>query len=93
MRIVAAKPLADFRVHLRFDNGRDGVVDLSDFAGRGVFAAWNEPGAFEQLAVTAEGALQWPGEIDLCPDALYLKMSGERPEELFPNLQPRMSHA
>ena len=24
-----------------------------------------------------------PGEIDLCPDALYLTLTGKRPEEVF----------
>jgi hypothetical protein len=93
MKIVAAKPLTAFRVELQFDNGESGVVDLSSFAGRGVFAAWEDSGVFQQVAVSAEGALEWPGEIDMCPDALYLRMTGQRPEDVFPNLQGRMSHA
>ena len=35
----------------------------------------------------------WPGEIDFCPDALYLRMTGQRPEQLFPVLGDRLSHA
>ena len=93
MKIVTAKALPGFRLELHFDNGESGVVDLSEFAGRGVFAAWEKPGAFEQVAVTNEGALEWPGEIDMCPDALYLRMTGKRPEEIFPALRDRLSHA
>jgi hypothetical protein len=52
-------------------------VDLSDFAGRGVFAAWLRDGAFEQLSIGPGGALQWPGDLDLCPDALYLRLTGK----------------
>jgi hypothetical protein len=93
MNIIQAKPLPDYRLELRFDNGESGVVDLSEFVGRGVCAAWAQPGVFEQVTVTGEGAVEWPGEIDFCPDALYLRMTGKKPEDLFPTLRNRLSHA
>ncbi|HEX6963078.1 MAG TPA: DUF2442 domain-containing protein [Lacipirellula sp.] len=88
MRITTAKPLRNYHVELTFDSGETGVVDLSSLAGRGVFAVWNQSGLFEQVSVTDVGALQWPGEIDLCPDALYLQMTGKKPEDIFPALKP-----
>jgi hypothetical protein len=93
MRIATAKALPGFHLQLHYDNGESGVVDLSSYVGRGVFVAWDLPGAFEQVAVTPEGAVEWPGEIDLCPDALYLRMSGKKAEEVFPLLSNRVSHA
>ncbi len=93
MEIIEAKSLPGYRLELRFDNGESGVVDLSEFVGRGVFAAWEQPGVFEQVRVTAEGAVEWPGELDMCPDALYLRMTGKKPEDLFPSLRNRLSHA
>ena len=93
MEITEAKALPGYRLELRFDNGQHGVVELSEFVGRGVFLAWETPGVFEQVAVTSEGAVQWPGEIDMCPDALYLRMTGKKPEDLFPSLRNRLSHA
>ena len=93
MEITEAKALSDYRLELRFDNGECGVVDLSEFVGRGVFSSWETPGVFEQVAVTTEGAVEWPGEIDMCPDALYLRMTGKKPEDLFPSLHNRLSHA
>ncbi len=93
MRIVNVTPLAAFHLRLSFDNGESGTVDLSALRGRGVFAAWDEPGLFEKVAVTSFGAVEWPGELDLCPDALYLQMSGKKPEDIFPSLKNRLSHA
>jgi hypothetical protein len=87
MKITHAKALPGYRLELHFDNDESGVVDLTEFVGRGVFAAWEVPGVFEQVGVTGEGAVEWPGEIDMCPDMLYLRMTGKRPEELFPSLQ------
>lgn len=93
MKIISAKPLPTFQLELRYDNAESGVVDLSPLVGRGVFTAWEQPGVFEQVRVTQDGAVEWPGELDLCPDALYLQMTGKKAEEVFPTLQSRLSHA
>src|SRR3990172_4041818 len=86
-RHIDPKVLTGYRLELTFDNGQSGVVDLSSLAGQGVFAAWEKPGVFEQVSFTSDGAVEWPGELDLCPDALYLRMTGKSPEEVFPALQ------
>jgi hypothetical protein len=93
MRITHAKALPGFRLELQFDNGECGVVDVSSLAGKGVFAAWNVPGVFDSVSVSSEGAIEWPGAIDLCPDALYLQMTGKLSEDIFPALRSRVSHA
>ncbi len=71
MKVTDANPLPAYRLSLRYENGESGVVDLSEFVGRGVFSAWEKPGVFEQVVVTSDGAVAWPGELDMCPDALY----------------------
>jgi hypothetical protein len=93
MKIIEAKALPAFRLAVQFDNGESGIVDLSEFADVGVFAAWQQPGVFDRVSVTAEGAVEWPGQLDMCPDALYLRMTGKRPEDIFPALGNRLSHA
>ena len=93
MKITEAKPLEKYKVFLRFDDGVSGVVDLGDIAGRGVFEAWRRDGIFEQVRITKVGALEWPGELDLCADALYLKLTSKQPEDIFPTLRKRVTHA
>ena len=93
MKITEVKPLENYRLFLQFDNGESGVVDLSDLVGRGVLEAWNKDGAFKQVHITALGALEWPGEIDLCPDALYLRLTGKYLKEIFPALRETVTHA
>lgn len=84
---MAVKPLANFRVWLRYDDGVEGEVDLSDLAGRGVFLAWNDPAVFRDVRLGSSGAIEWGPEIDLCPDAMYLRLTGKSPEDLFPILK------
>jgi hypothetical protein len=85
-RIVEAKPMADYRVWVRFEDGVEGIADLSRHAGRGVFKLWAQPGAFAQVRIGPNGELVWGDQIDFCPDALYLEITGRKPEELFPKV-------
>jgi len=84
---VAVKALADYQVWLRYDDGAEGTVDLSDLAGRGVFKAWGDPAFFRAVRLGSHGAIEWDLEIDLCPDALYMRLTGKSPEEVFPALR------
>jgi hypothetical protein len=86
-KAVQASPLEDFRLWLNFADGVEGEVDLSDLAGRGVFKAWSNRDVFRAVQVDESGALAWPGEIDLCPDSLYLRLTGKAAEDIFPTLK------
>jgi len=71
------QPLPDRRIRVRFSDGKEGVVDLSHLAGRGVFRAWDKPGFFERVFISPEsGTVTWPGELDLDPDVLYAQATG-----------------
>lgn len=81
------KPLDGYRIWLRYADGVEGEIDLSDLAGRGVFEAWQDRRVFETVHIDESGAIAWEGNLDLCPDALYLRLTGKRPEEVFPRLK------
>jgi len=85
-KAVQANPLDGFRLWLKYEDGIQGIVDLSDLAGRGVFEAWSEREVFDAVTVNESGAVVWPGEIDLCPDALYIRLTGRQAQQIFPSL-------
>jgi hypothetical protein len=85
-RVVEVRPLSGFHLWLKFADGTEGEVDLSDIAGKGVFAVWNRPGEFEKVQVGSRGDVNWGEDLDLCPDALYLEVTGKKPEDIFPAL-------
>ena len=39
------------------------------------------------MHITAWGVIGWNEELDLCPDALYMELTGKTEEELFPALR------
>ncbi len=93
IRLVEAEPRSGYHAWLRYADGTEGVVDLSDLAGHGVFQAWREPGTFEAMRVSESGALEWPGNLDLCGHALYLRLTGKSPDVVFPRLGPATLNA
>lgn len=92
-KITKVRVLQKYRLELIFDDGISGTVDLSDLAGKGVFSSWRERGVFESVRIGSAGELLWGDKADLCPDALYLKMTGKKPEDLFPALRREPAHA
>lgn len=87
-KITSVEALPNHKLRLRYDDGVEGVVDLSNDVGKGVFKAWEDPKHWASVQIE-EGsrAVVWPGEIDLCADALYLEITGLKPEDLFPALK------
>jgi hypothetical protein len=70
--ILSVVPVGDYRLLLRFADGCEGEVDLSDIAGSGVFAAWRDMAEFRKVSIDTEaGTLTWPGGLDVAPDRLY----------------------
>ena len=92
-RISNVKVLSGYRLELEFDDGVSGTVDLSEAVGKGVFALWGDPLAFNQVRIGSSGELCWGDRIDLCPDALYLKVTGKKPEDILPALREQPTHA
>ena len=86
VRPVEVRALEPYRIWLRYDDGGEGDVDLSHLAGRRLFASWQDPSFFSGVRLDPGGFVVWSDDIDLCGDALYLKLTGMSPEERFPSL-------
>jgi hypothetical protein len=86
-KLVQVKSLPNYRIWVRYSDGIEGEADLSHLVGRGVFSYWDIGHNFEQVHIGPGGAIAWSDQIDLCPDAIYLLVTGKKPEELFPALK------
>jgi hypothetical protein len=93
VRITKFKVLPGYRLELVFDDGVCGVVDLSELVGKGVFSYWRDRHAFEQVRIGSFGELVWGDKIDLCPDSLYFRATGKKPEDVFPALRREHAYA
>ena len=71
--IVAVKPLEGYQLWLRFEDGIEGVVDISQLISfSGIFAPLQELAYFVQVQIHPElGTIIWQNGADLDPDMLY----------------------
>lgn len=80
-RVSRVEALPNLRLRVAFADGLTGIVDLSGLVNSpraGVFAELADPVLFTQVRLEY-GAVTWPGNLDLAPDAMYsaIQANGE----------------
>jgi hypothetical protein len=79
-RITQVTALGGHRVKLRFSDGVEGELDLRDdiVGAGGVFAPLEDPDYFAKVKLSRSGGtIEWPNDVDFCPDVLYSRVSGK----------------
>ena len=76
--VVEVQAVTPMALQVRFSDGTAGRVRFEPTHLTGVFEALKDPIVFAQARVEA-GAVTWPGDLDLAPDAMYaeIKSHGE----------------
>ena len=75
--VVAVKPEPNYCLFVQFKDGLAGLVTLRREELTGALAPLQDVQFFEQVFIDY-GAVAWPGEIDLAPDAMYAQVAGQR---------------
>lgn len=71
VRIVACEARPNYILWIRFDDGIEGEVDLSNLVEQGVFKAWKNLDFWKSVKVDPESeTVCWGEEIDLDPYVL-----------------------
>jgi hypothetical protein len=76
---VQAEP--DYCLFVRFQDGLSGRIHLSQDELTGVLAPLRDLAFFEGVYID-DGAVAWPGDVDLAPDAMYRQIVSERREQV-----------
>jgi hypothetical protein len=76
--IVSVTRLEGTRLHVRFEDGIEGDLDIAALVPfDGVFAPLNDPAEFAKVAVNPDlGTICWPNGADLDPSVLYSLVTG-----------------
>ena len=75
--VVEVIPEPGYRLFVRFRDGLAGNVGLRREELTGALAPLVDPEFFRQVFIDG-GAVAWPGEIDLAPDAMYANVARQR---------------
>ena len=73
--VIEVRPEPNYRLFVRFKDGLAGCVQLQKEELTGALAPLVDPQFFERVFIDG-GAVAWPGEIDLAPDAMYAQIAG-----------------
>ena len=74
--VVEVKPEPNRCLFVRFKDGLSGRVQLTKEKLTGALAPLLDLQFFEQVFID-HGAVAWPGEIDLAPDAMYAEVASK----------------
>ena len=76
--VIDVKALSSLSIQVTFADGTSGKVQFEPSHLTGVFEALKDPDVFRQ-AYIEHGAVTWPGNLDLAPDAMYeaIRINGE----------------
>ncbi|MCI5129994.1 MAG: DUF2442 domain-containing protein [Candidatus Electrothrix sp. EH2] len=76
--VVSAVYKGGYKIKLTFDDGKTGIVDFSEYLSKGgVFDHFRDIDFFINFSVNDElGTLTWRNDIDIAPEQLYAKATG-----------------
>jgi hypothetical protein len=70
LHVVRAEHIEGHRVHLWFNDGSDGEVDLGEVLNGPIFEPLKDPEYFKQFRLTGH-TLAWDNGADLAPEYLH----------------------
>ena len=71
MDVIAAKPLVNHMLELRYADGSQRLFDMKPMLGMKPWLRLKTVALFNQVRV-AYGTVVWPGGIDIAPETLWL---------------------
>lgn len=77
-KLVRVEPREDYALAVTFENGERRVFSLAPYLDLPVFRPLRDPARFREVALQGAWAVEWPGEVDIHRDTLYLEGLPER---------------
>jgi hypothetical protein len=81
LRPNKVEALPHFQLRVSYPDGTEGVIDLSAQIGHGVFAPLADKAFFGTVHIGEYGQIAWSPDIEICPDAAYLEITGKLPAD------------
>ena len=81
IRIISAEPLPHCRLKVTFNDGVSGIFPVEPERRGGVLMKLLDARGFNAVTANTDfGCVEWPGGVDLCPDAMHQAMTGSESE-------------
>ena len=74
-RVIEAKYVKNYIIHIRFSDGAEGDIDLTEELEGGIFEPLKDISYFKRFRVDPElHTIVWPNGADFAPEFLYEKL-------------------
>jgi len=81
LELVHAEYVEDHTIEVKFNNGAEGRVDLTEALWGPVFEPLKDPAVFKRFEVSdVIHTIRWENDADLAPEYMYDKMVEQRRE-------------
>ncbi len=92
-KAISVKALEKYRIQIGFEDGANGVLDLSEWAGKDAFTSWDKDNNFSKVFISNEsGTIAWPGDLDIDTLTAWLQIKGISYEQ-YKSLRQKHNHA
>lgn len=68
--VTDVRPQKDFSLHITFDNGESGLLDMKPYLDFGIFARIKHPDSFAKVRVSFD-TVEWESGADIDPEFVY----------------------
>ncbi len=96
IKLTQVEARNNHKIWLKFEDGVEGEVDLSNLVARGgLFKRWEDRAFFESVRITEDDVVKW-GDSDfheLCGDSLYMEITGISFDEYSERVNQNLIHA
>ncbi len=96
LEVITAQYVGGYRIRVRFNNGREGIVDLADVLWGPMFEPLRDMAAFRRFQVSdVLHTIRWDNDADLAPEFLLQRLGepGDAREAAFASSTVDRSHA
>ena len=73
-KVVEAKHIEGYVLHIKFNNSVEGNVDLAELVNKGIFRQIKNLKRFSAFSID-HGVLTWSQDIDIAPEYLYTHLN------------------
>ncbi len=89
MKITEVAYIKDYNIHIKFEDGISGSIQLNDLVQKGIFQELKDKSKFAKV-FTNGYSVAWSNELEIDANKIYLELSGKN----FGDIQnPKLSHA
>ena len=75
MKVTEVKYLNEYILHIKFEDGVSGEVDLFNLVDKGVFQPLKDQSLFSK-AYSTGSSIAWSDELEIDSDTIYLELAG-----------------